>query len=239
MSWSPLIFFHLDKSKGRYEYVLLIVDQFTSYAQAYAHVTKQPVLLQKNFLMRLSQDLGFQLEFITIKVESFKTSCSIIWRVSVESSVPEWCRTTRKVMARWNAWIERCRRNRKRLGKTHLISLFTPTIAWSMNRQATPHSNYCLAVPLDYQLIQLIFDLDNSSEAVGYPTYVSEWQRDMKRSYSLESHHTGKSSTRSKEFYDRKAHSRVPQPGVFCPKEGDQGSFVHIGKNRYTSLRNE
>lgn len=46
-----------------------------------------------------------------------------------------------------------------------------------MNRQATPHSNYCLAVPLDYQLIQLIFDLDNSSEAVGYPTYVSEWQR--------------------------------------------------------------
>ena len=35
----------------------------------------------------------------------------------------------------------------------------------------------------------------------------------MKRSYSLESHHAGKSSTRSKEFYDRKAHSTIPQPG--------------------------
>lgn len=34
----------------------------------------------------------------------------------------------------------------------------------------------------------------------------------MKRSYSLESHNAGKLSTRSKEFYDRKAHSMVPQP---------------------------
>ena len=184
------------------------------------HVTKQPVQLQKNFLMSLSQDLGFQLAFITIKVESLKTSCSIIWRISVELSVPERCRTTRKVMARWNAWIERCYqcwkycwRNRTRLGKTHLIGLFTPTIARSMKRPATPHYNYFLAVPLDYQLIQLIFDLDKSSETVDYPTHASEWQRDMKRSCSLDSHHAGKSSTRSKEIYDRKAHSTVPQPG--------------------------
>ena len=59
----------------------------------------------------------------------------------------------------------------------------------------------------------LIFDLDKNGETVDYQTYVSEWQRDMKRSYALASHHAGKSSTRSKEFYDWKAHSTVLQRG--------------------------
>lgn len=65
--------------------------------------------------------------------------------------------------------------------------------------------------------VDLIFDLDKNSETDDYQTYVSEWQRDMKRSYALASHYAWKSSTRSKEVYDLKTQSTVLR-SCPCPK---------------------
>lgn len=82
------------------------------------------------------------------------------------------------------------------------------------NHGATGYAPFYLLFGRTSRLpVGLIFDLDKNSETVDYPTYVGEWQRDMKRSYALTSHHAGQSSPRSKEFYDRKAHSTVLQPG--------------------------
>lgn len=71
----------------------------------------------------------------------------------------------------------------------------------------------------------LIFDLDKNSETVDYPTYVSEWQRTKN---SMTGKHTA--------WYHNMA---IVSLFEIRRKEGDQRSFVQIGKNRCTSLRNE
>lgn len=79
-------FLHLDKSKGGYEYILVVVDLFTRFAQAYATTLKSDktvaewifndYALKFGFPQRIHQDQGA--EFENQLLSQLKKNCRVV-----------------------------------------------------------------------------------------------------------------------------------------------------------------
>ena len=57
--------------------------------------------------------------------------------------------------------------------------------------------------------MDLIFNIDLSTENQSYPQYVSMWKTAMENAYKLASKKSQESGARTEEYYDLKLHSSV------------------------------
>ncbi|KAJ0022377.1 hypothetical protein NQD34_009867 [Periophthalmus magnuspinnatus] len=186
-------FLHLDKCKGGYEYILVIVDHFTRFAQAYATTSKSgktaanlifnDYALKFGFPCRIHHDQGGEFEnqlFLQLKKLSGMAGS----------------RTT-PYHPMGNGQVERMNRTLLQMLKT-LTETQKSNWKDSINKlmysynctrcEVTGYSPFYLLFGRSPRLpVDMLFGLHSDSSSSDYRGYVDKWRRGMEEAYAIAS----------------------------------------------------
>ena len=211
-------FVHLEKSSGGYEYILVIVDHFTKFAQAYATKNKSArtaarnlyndFILRFGFPARILHDQGG--EFENKLFHQLEKCCGM-----VRSRTTLYHSQGKGKTERLNQTLLAMLRTLPETKKSHWKeSLHKVVHAHKCTRhEATGFSPFFLLFGRSPRLpVDVIFGIEPNA-SLNYPTYVKEWQSAMKEAYALASKRSESSGQKGKKQYDTKVNSSVLQPG--------------------------
>ena len=214
-------FVHLERSKGGFEYILVIVDHFTRFAQAYptrnksgktaADLIFNNFCLKYGFPRRLHHDQGREFEN------------HLFQRLQEHSGVAH-SRTT-PYHPQGNGQVERF--NRTLLGMLRSLpedqkedwraSVDKVVHAYNCTRnESTGFSPFFLLFGRHPRLpIDLAFGFEpKENQTKGSSTeYAARWSQQMKQAYELARKNATQAAQRRKRLYDQKAHSDDLSPG--------------------------
>lgn len=212
-------FLHLEKCKGGFEYILVVMDHFTRFAQAYACKDKSAktaadkiygdFMLKFGFCTRLHHDTGKEFE-------------NKLFAKLGEYSGVKGSRTTpyhpmgNGQVERFNRTLLAMLRNLPETAKTDWkASLAKVVHAYNCTRsEATGYAPYFLLFGRNPRLpIDLMFGLTANDQSSSPRDYADKWRARMDDAYKLASATAYKEGRRGKALYDRKVYGAELSPG--------------------------
>ena len=212
-------FLHLERSKGGYEYILVVMDHFTKYAEAYPTRNKSGTtaasLIFNNFVMKygfpkkLHHDQGREFEN---HLFSQLQQLSGVTGSRTSPYHPEGNGLVKRFNRTLLSMLRTLTENEKVDWKGHLPKL---THAYNCTRHdTTGFSPFHLMYGRHPRLpIDLTFGLDDEGKQTNHAAYVERWKQQMKEAYDLVQNATKKSAERGKKQYDQKAYASDLAPG--------------------------
>ena len=201
-------FVHMEKSSSGYEYVLVVVDHFTRFAQAYPTKNKEArtaadklyndFILRYGFPTRILHDQGR--EFENKLLNKLEKLCGIIqWRTTPYH--PQGNGEEERFSKTLLSLLPTLPENGKRRWEQHLPKLVH---AYNCTRSdATGFPPFYLLFGRHARLpIDLMFG-SNKEEKRGHKEYVKRWSSEMKEAYNVASKLSARTSAKGKKQHDK------------------------------------
>lgn len=212
-------FLHLDPCKGGFEYILVVIDHFTRFAQAYATTSKSgktaadrifnDFALKFGFPSRIHHDQGG--EFENQLFEQLQKYCGI-----TGSRTSPYHPQGNGQAERFNRTLLQMLRTLTETQKSHWRdSLNKLLYAYNCTRsEVTGFSPFYLLYGRSPRLpIDVLFGLNSETPTCNQKEYVERWRHGMEEAYKIARECAQKSADRGKRNFDKRVKSTTLYPG--------------------------